>query len=92
MRSVNKIILNSIFGVIFATAFVLGLSTIDSEQNIESNIQAAAPIENSLPRFGEDIERSPQMEIALSEDQDMVKDDKALFTSANFMNTGATFV
>lgn len=92
MRSINKIMLNTIFGVIFASAFVLGLSTLDSEQNIESNIQAAAPIEDALPKFGENIERSSQMESALSEEQKLVNEETTFFTSGDFMNTGSTFV
>lgn len=87
----NKIMINTFFGVIFASALVLGLSTLESEQNFESDIQAA-PIEEALPKFDDNIGRSPQMEISISEEQVLVNEETTLFTSHDIVNTGSTFV
>ncbi len=92
MKSVTRIKLNVIVGIILATVFVLGLSTIDSAQNFENNIQLTSPIEDAAPKFGDSNERAPEMEIALSEKQFSVNQNISTFTSDNIMNFGAPFV
>lgn len=92
MKSITRIRLNIFFGVILAAAFVLGLSTIDSAQNFENNIQLASPVGDFAPKVGDNIERSPAMETALSEEQNLVDGNISIFTSVGFMNVVTPFV
>ncbi len=96
MNGRNRLLLNTILGVILAVSMTVGLATLSTLNQTSTTIQAEAPVEELAPKIGDaQGERSLDIEAAPSEEQAFASIEEGsgleVFTTIDPVNLGTPF-